>query len=310
MQVPYTLRRNLLPTWLKALTMTGILVFSLTACKKKLPDGVLDQGKLQEVLYDYHMAQALAQTHHDSLAYYEWYYTEMVWQKHHLTEQEFQTTMAYYARNAELLAKVYAKLDEQLAEATAGGVHETNIYERMTTAAGDTLNFWPGKSFYVLSPETGGRMEFQVAADTIAHSGDQIMWEFEPRWIYREGAKEAVAVLALHYEGDSVLTQYVNIYGSGRQSIRMTAGELPLRSISGFIYQQGKRDGGSVKLLLIQSPVLVRFRNKAHPITSPTEGDSTIHEAGNAPTDLRTPEQRIRDSLLRLDTLQRKRRVM
>lgn len=309
MRAPHIHSRFPLPIWLKALTIVGLLTCSLTACKKKLPEGVLDPGKLQEVLYDYHMAQALAQTHHDSLAYYEWYYTGMVWQKYQITEEEFQTTMAYYAKNAELLAKVYAKLDEQLAEATAGGVHEINVYERMTATAGDTLNFWPGKSFYVLSPETGGRMEFQVAADTIAHPGDRIMWEFEPRWIYREGAKEAVAVLTLHYEGDSVLTQNISIYGSGRQAIHLTTGDLPLRSVSGFIYQQGQQAGGTVKLLLIQSPVLVRFRNKALPTPTPAESDSTSLEAGSTRTDIRTPEQRIRDSLLRLDTLQRKHRV-
>lgn len=41
------------------------------SCKPAPPDGVLGAGKMEDVLYDYHMAQAMAQQMPgDSIAYY------------------------------------------------------------------------------------------------------------------------------------------------------------------------------------------------------------------------------------------------
>lgn len=46
---------------LRSIILLFISAFCLMSCKPGTPDGVLGAGKMEDVLYDYHMAQAMAQ---------------------------------------------------------------------------------------------------------------------------------------------------------------------------------------------------------------------------------------------------------
>ena len=46
--------------WVLALLMSACCM-SLTGCKPSLPDDVLSQGKMEDILYDYHLALAMVQ---------------------------------------------------------------------------------------------------------------------------------------------------------------------------------------------------------------------------------------------------------
>lgn len=260
---------------------------------------------MENLLYDYQLAQSLASLHKDSLAYYERYYTAAVLEKYQLSSADFDRAMAYYTANAEVLGRIYKRIEQRLSQSAPSARHEQNPYARMTDAKSDTLNLWREKDFYILSPADQNRLDFTLRADSTLQAGDRLMFEFSPRWIYREGQKEAFAVLALHYAGDSVAVSQTTIVGGGRQSVSITIGDRPLERVTGFVYQNASWKP-TTQLMVVSMPALVRFRGQRMKSPGAAATDSVGEPSVTGANDLRVAaERRIRDSLLREDTMSR-----
>ena len=81
-----------------------LLMMLMAACAPSLPDGVLTRDEMEDVLYDFHIAQTLYDTR-------EYHSTESdiialranVLKKHGLTQQEWDKSMAYYCQHADEL---------------------------------------------------------------------------------------------------------------------------------------------------------------------------------------------------------------
>lgn len=280
-----------------------LVLLILVGCKAKMPEGIPSERQMENILYDYQLAQALAGARSDSVAYYERYYVGLVLEKYGLTAQQFDKAVAYYSGHAEVLGKIYNRINERLAEASPGGGQTENAYAKMLNATGDTLNLWHERDTYVLSATGQNRMEFSIPVDTAVQAGDRILFEFTPRWLYREGQKEAIICLALHYKNDSVAVVTNQIYSSARQGVTLHVADKPLERITGFVYQQATWSS-SPKLLIVTAPILARFRTKrSKPIEQTNDSTATdsIATIDSLSTNLirRTTEQRIRDSILR-----------
>ena len=80
------------------------------ACGKKIPDDIIQPGDMENLLYDYHLASAMT----GSLPYDETYkkdaYFKYVFQKHHVTEAEFDSSMVWYTRHSDVLSDIYTRL--------------------------------------------------------------------------------------------------------------------------------------------------------------------------------------------------------
>ena len=215
-----------------------LVLLTLAGCKAKTPEGIPSERQMENILYDYQLAQALAGARSDSVAYYERYYVGLVLEKYGMTAQQFDEAVAYYSGHAEVLGKIYNRINERLAEASPGGGQTENAYAKMLNASGDTLNLWHERDTYVLSATGQNRMEFSIPVDTAVQAGDRLLFEFTPRWLYREGQKEAIICLALHYKGDSVAVVTNQIYSSARQGVTLHVDDKPLERITGFVYQQ------------------------------------------------------------------------
>ena len=280
-----------------------LVLLILVGCKAKMPEGIPSERQMENILYDYQLAQALAGARSDSVAYYERYYVGLVLEKYGLTAQQFDEAVAYYSGHAEVLGKIYNRINERLAEASPGGGQTENAYAKMLNAKGDTLNLWHERDTYVLSATGQNRMEFSIPVDTAVQAGDRILFEFTPRWLYREGQKEAIICMALHYKNDSVAVVTSQIYSSARQGVTLHVADKPLERITGFVYQQATWSS-SPKLLIVTAPILARFRTKrSKPIEQTNDSTATdsIATIDSLSTNLkrRTTEQRIRDSILR-----------
>lgn len=90
------------------------LVWTLFACQVKRPETVLSDKQMEDVLYDYHIAKALG----EALSYNENYkrvlYVESVYKKYGITEAQFDSSMVWYARNPEVLSKIYENINARL----------------------------------------------------------------------------------------------------------------------------------------------------------------------------------------------------
>lgn len=97
------------------------------SCKPSLPSDVLSEGKMEEILYDYHLTQAAAET--ERLSSSDMYaYRLAVLRKHEVTQAQFDSSMVYYTRHTELLQKVYENLYDRLnKEAVSLGATVTEL---------------------------------------------------------------------------------------------------------------------------------------------------------------------------------------
>lgn len=91
-----------------------MLALAIAGCKVKRPDDVIPESKMEDILYDYHIAKAMG----ENLPYNENYkkslYIDAVFKKYGTTEAVFDSSMVWYTRNTEVLSKVYEKVKNRL----------------------------------------------------------------------------------------------------------------------------------------------------------------------------------------------------
>ncbi len=302
-------QKNIIRTVQSVLSM--VMIMLLPGCKADIPEDVLDQSAMADLLYDYHMAQRLGQnleaeetTGVADADYNEAYYTRAVLKKHRLTEADFDRNLGWYTRNTEAFSEVYARLNERLAGETGGKGTASKLFANAQSA--DTANIWQGNDVCLLSSSGTNYMTFEQKADTMVHPEDRLMLHFRSVWMYREGNKTAIVQLALVYDNDSVAAVTTTIRRNGVQELTISTGKRPLKSIKGFIYQQAEW-AAKPKLLALSDFALIRFRskddaNKALVEDSPNAritrlpDSAAVRPARNGRMGL-TPQQRLRDSL-------------
>lgn len=254
------------------------ILFLLASCKAKVPEDILSRETMEDLLYDYHLAQALAKKAGDSVDYRTRLYTDAVYRKYGIDEEEFNHTMEWYTRNSEELFKIYKKIDDKFAEVTLSNKNKGNRYADMK-AEGDTMNVWRGRDFYMLTSTWRNRMDFEQTADSTYESGDRLMWQFDTRWFYHDGQRTAMAALAVVYDNDSVSSNIHTLYSTGRQEIFLKIGERPIKSICGFIYQMTDWTE-QPRILTVSDPVLVRFKKKKRRTPKDTTSVSVVDSIG------------------------------
>lgn len=89
------------------------LLFCVSSCKPSLPGGVLSKSKMTDILYDYHLALAMAHMDDNGDKGQSLAYREVVLRKHDVTSAEFDSSMVYYMRHTELLEDVYKDLTDR-----------------------------------------------------------------------------------------------------------------------------------------------------------------------------------------------------
>lgn len=273
---------------------------SLQGCQNDRPEHVLPPDELEDLLYDYHLAQALGRNHRDSAQYYTAVYEGAVFKKYGISAAQFDETLAWYSRHAEELYETYKKVNERLAVATASST-AVNPYAAMREG-GDTANVWQGAPFYLLTNHGKNYLTFQQEADTAYHPHDRLILHFNAQWVYREGARDAVATLAVRYANDSLatVTQYLSSHNP--QEVTLQTDSLPIKSVSGFVYQDAPW-AERPKLLVLTDFALIRIHAALADTASLRRLQPEVRDP--QPGLQRTAQQRLRDSLLREDSVAR-----
>ena len=147
---------------------------AFASCKPSLPRDVLSKGKMTDILFDYHIALAMAQNEDGGSEKNSLAYREAVLKKHDVTSADFDSSMVYYMRHTELLHDVYKDLAERLDKEVValGGNSAGNSDFDNLTAVGDTANIWKDATSMVFSPDEGfNSRSFKIEADTAFHKG-------------------------------------------------------------------------------------------------------------------------------------------
>lgn len=241
-----------------------VLVSALTGCKPSMPSDVLSKGDMVDILYDYHLAQAAAEVSSDR-ALNARVYRLAVLKKHEVTEAEFDSSMVYYTRHTELLHDVYSQLADRL-QSEADGLGAMGMGG--VTASGDTADIWTGRKSMVLGIQPPFNEEsFEFTADSAFHKGDRMMLTFNADFLFQDGVRDGIVVLAMTFKNDSTVQQCIHVNNSSSYSVSVDdADSLGIKKVKGFFLLNKSQDmmGGSttLKLMLLSNIRLYRMHVK------------------------------------------------
>ena len=125
----------------------------LAGCGKQIPKDVIHPDKMEDILYDYHLTTAMS----GNISYDENYKKEAlrnyVYRKHHVTKAEFDSSMVWYTRHTENLAKIYTNLGKRFREEKKDVKRLLAMRENKPSMSqpGDTVDVWYNKTLYWLT---------------------------------------------------------------------------------------------------------------------------------------------------------------
>ncbi|MQN12872.1 DUF4296 domain-containing protein [Prevotella copri] len=260
------------------------LLFCVSSCKPSLPGGVLSKGKMTDILYDYHLALAMAHMDDNGDKGQSLAYREAVLRKHDVTSAEFDSSMVYYMRHTELLEDVYKDLtDRYNNEITAmgGSAKEGGEFANLS-ATGDTANVWNLATSMVFMPvKPFNSTSFDIKVDSTFHKGDRLMLDFDAQFIYQDGMRNGVAMLAVQFGNDSIAQRTIMIQSTQHYSVELSdADSLGIKSVKGYFMLMNDDNGTGVssqttlKLMFLEHIKLIRMHPQK-PVAAPSGSSSS-----------------------------------
>ena len=254
------------------------LLFCISSCKPSLPSGVLSKGKMTDILYDYHLALAMAHMDDNGDKGQSLAYREAVLRKHDVTSAEFDSSMVYYMRHTELLEDVYKDLaDRYNNEITAmgGSAKEGGEFANLS-ATGDTANVWNLATSMVFMPvKPFNSTSFDIKVDSTFHKGDRLMLDFDAQFIYQDGMRNGVAMLAVQFGNDSIAQRTIMIQSTQHYSVELSDDDsLGIKSVKGYFMLMNDDNGTGVssqttlKLMFLEHIKLIRMHPQK-PVAAP-----------------------------------------
>lgn len=254
------------------------LLFCVSSCKPSLPGGVLSKGKMTDILYDYHLALAMAHMDDNGDKGQSLAYREAVFRKHDVTSAEFDSSMVYYMRHTELLEDVYKDLtDRYNNEITAmgGSAKEGGEFANLS-ATGDTANVWNLATSMVFMPvKPFNSTSFDIKVDSTFHKGDRLMLDFDAQFIYQDGMRNGVAMLAVQFGNDSIAQRTIMIQSTQHYSVELSDDDsLGIKSVKGYFMLMNDDNGTGVssqttlKLMFLEHIKLIRMHPQK-PVAAP-----------------------------------------
>ena len=269
-----------------------MIVFAFGSCNRESKKLVMSEGKMTDVLYDYHIADGISRTLNlDSTTMRK--YIEAVFSKHGIGQSEFDSSMVYYMRHADMMNNIYERLEKRIEnEARLQGLDGSDMLIASNNASGDTANIWNMERVKVLSPETPyNMMRFSFKADSAFRAGDRFMLKFKTDFIYQDGMRNGYVIMTMRLQNDSIITQTSSLTSPTERTIQIEDHDhLGVKEIKGyFIHRQSSnandRNSSTVKMMILKDITLIKMHTTG-PIKQDSinkykyeKDDSTMHAA-------------------------------
>lgn len=246
-----------------SLLLMGLMAIMLSGCRVNRPDDVLTPKRMEQFLYDYHLAQSITQElpreeRYTTPAYIEWAY-----HKHGITKSEFDRSLVWYTRYPKEFAKIYKRLSLTVErEYNAAGKILSQIEKKsFVIQSGDSVSLWYlNHTALMNSSQFMDRITFQINRDTTFHKGDTLRWSMYGTFIGIDSGVPQSAYIAMSaYYGDSVSTTDTIVYSNGSVELSlMLDNELNMTSLSGSInYMDSTQNRES--MLVLSNVDLMRY---------------------------------------------------
>ncbi len=220
-----------------------LLAFCLTACQVKRPKTVLPDAKMENLLYDYHIAKAMGEEVTYNESYKRVLYIESVFKKYGITQADFDSSMVWYARNPETLTKIYEKVNLRLKAERDGINHLIALRDNKPKESlpGDSIDVWIWQHIYQLTGmPLDNKLTFTLPSDTNFYDRDTLRWSV--RFRFHNGVPDSIhaplmAMQILYEKNDSVVSAIQKIKNAGIETISLSADTLgKIKEVRGFIY--------------------------------------------------------------------------
>lgn len=219
-----------------------VLLLGFLGCKPNVPSKYLNPTEMEEILYDYHLADGIAlyDGKPGNVSERQMQYRLEALKKHGVTQEELDSSLTYYFRHTEDLKTIYEKVAQRLSDEAinlGASANDIRLYGE-EGVRGDTSNIWVGPPTAILLPNSHNNIiQFHLKADTAFHAGDKVMFVFDSQFIIQEGSRDAVAMLALRFNNDSVAKMQMNISSNNHYSLQLTdKGHLGIKEVRGFVF--------------------------------------------------------------------------
>jgi hypothetical protein len=258
----------------------AVLLFAATvlSCSENKTK-VMSQGKFEDVLFDYHLADAMVHStgvvsgDNDE-------YLDAVLEKHSVTRAEFDSSMVYYMKYADKMLDIYTHLSDRMSnEARLQGIDGNNLFDG-NVLTGDTANIWNSEKARVFSDKGGeNMMRFRLTADSTYHKGDRITLAFKTDFLYQDGARNGYAVMSVKFSNDSVATRTSSLSSSTMYRLEISDDtRIGIKEIRGFIMQRKSnvktdRNNQTLMMMIVSDIRLIRMHTP-EPAVEPAAKDS------------------------------------
>ena len=253
-----------------------VLMALMASCKPSTPSDIISKDKMESILYDYHIALAMGRYGSDDQGAMTIAYREAVLKKYDVTSAEFDSSMVYYMRHTEQLHAIYEDLSDRLSKeavALGGSANDQSRFGSLTSK-GDTANVWNASPTLVFSTNKPFNSHcFELKVDTAYHKGDRFMLDFDSQFIFQDGMRDGLAVLAVTFSNDSVASQVLHVQNSQHYSIDISDGDnLGIKSVKGYFllgtgdFASNDASTTTLKLMFLQNIRLIRMHQHITPV--------------------------------------------
>ena len=256
-----------------------ILVVCTLSCDNS-SDKVVSKSKMEQVLYDYHLAQALIATLPEEERYKAEMDIESVYEKNGITHEEFDSSMVYYNRHADELKDIYNNLHDRFTVINEKLQLQTGNNEMMTFSEnGDTTNIWGGKKLIVLrNKEILNKEIFTIKADTSFHKGDRFIFKANTRFVNTEKRSRNYRLtmcLTVNYSDGKTISEYQHIMSSSAKQITLNTDRTKeIEQVNGFFYYEGLYDERNFIIVDNIELIKIHTENKIVIPSTPEKTDS------------------------------------
>ncbi len=219
-----------------------LFAVALVGCKVERPEGVIAPEKMEALLYDYHLAQAVT-SDEVMTSYKKKMHINYVFDKHGVTKEAFDSSLVWYMRYPKHILRIYSDIEKKLlAEMETMGVvtaEEDAFNEQMNNAA--EVNLWRGAKVKLLSSMAlCNRLHFNYEADNTYKAGDSISLSFNVKFLpggVDSVAYNAHAALVVEYDDATVATSGSAIDADGVYSIAVERNyNAGIKALNGFLF--------------------------------------------------------------------------
>lgn len=258
-----------------------ILAIGLLCACDSTPSGVISKGKMEDLLFDFHIAQSMiydlssAEQEEKSQEY-----IDAVFRKYGVTQEDFDSSLVWYSRHPDEYHKLYVNIKERYDKLNSELQLQNGNKDMMAvfSAGGDTTNIWGAQKLLVLrNNDLLNKETFSIKADTSFHKADSyiLMCKVGLLLENRNERSEYVAIgMSIKYK-DGTTAGYSR-QASTNDKIQITIASkdsVEIEKVTGFFYFKGNQHYRSTAF--IDDIQLFRMHKQATPAEPEVKIDST-----------------------------------